>query len=126
MAHGPVADSVVRGLAADSAAPPGGPAGRGGREFGPPAPPKGKGPKKNAYQQKERGPKGPIPTKFTGRMYDLDDVEKDDSVTDELPEFMKPDDVKPEDAVDDTPEPGDADRGPDLGEDDEDDGGGNR
>lgn len=63
--------------------------GRGGRDFGPPAPPKGKGPKK-AYQQKERAPKGPIPTKFTGRMYDLDDIEKDDDVKDELPEFMKP------------------------------------
>jgi cold-inducible RNA-binding protein len=65
--------------------------GRGGRDFGPPAPPKGKGPKK-PYQQKERAPKGPIPTKFTGRMYDLDDVEKDDDIKDELPEFMKPED----------------------------------
>ena len=64
--------------------------GRGGRDFGPPAPPKGKGPKK-PYQQKERAPKGPIPTKFTGRMYDLDDIEKDDDQKDELPEFMKPD-----------------------------------
>jgi RNA recognition motif-containing protein len=75
-------------------APRGGPGegagpGRGGRDFGPPAPPKGKGPKK-AYQQKERAPKGPIPTKFTGRMYDLDDIEKDEDVKDELPEFMKP------------------------------------
>jgi hypothetical protein len=80
---------------------PGGPGGegpgRGGRDFGPPAPPKGKGPKK-AYQQKERAPKGPIPTKFTGRMYDLDDVEKDDDLKDELPEFMKKDD-EPDDDV---------------------------
>lgn len=80
---------------------PGGPGegtgpGRGGRDFGPPAPPRGKGPKK-AYQQKERAPKGPIPTKFTGRMYDLDDIEKDDDVKDELPEFMKPE----SDAADD-------------------------
>ena len=66
--------------------------GRGGRDFGPPAPPKGKGPKK-PYQQKERAPKGPIPTKFTGRMYDLDDIEKDDDQQDELPEFMKPEDA---------------------------------
>ena len=43
------------------------------RNFGPPAPPKGKKGKGN-FQQKERGPKGPIPTKFTGRMYDLDEV----------------------------------------------------
>ena len=66
-------------------------------------------------------------------MYDLDDVEKDESVTDELPEFMKPEEGKPEDAAletgpDDAPELDDADRGaPDAGdEDDEDDGGGNR
>ncbi len=73
--------------------------GRGGRDFGPPAPPKGKGPKK-PYQQKERQPKGPIPTKFTGRMYDLDEVDAPDDVQDELPEFMKPEDeevMKPED-----------------------------
>jgi len=73
--------------------------GRGGRDFGPPAPPKGKGPKK-AYQQKERAPKGPIPTKFTGRMYDLDDIEKDEDVKDELPEFMKPEENAPEEKVD--------------------------
>jgi hypothetical protein len=30
-------------------------------------------------------------------MYDLDDVEKEDEVTDEIPDFMKPDDVKPDD-----------------------------
>lgn len=89
---------------------PGGPGegvtGRGGRDFGPPAPPKGKGPKK-AYQQKERAPKGPIPTKFTGRMYDLDDIEKDDDVKDELPEFMKKDDAEPPEPV----EPGEAESG---------------
>ena len=84
---------------------PGGPGGgegpgRGGRDFGPPAPPKGKGPKK-AYQQKERAPKGPIPTKFTGRMYDLDDIEKDDDIKDELPEFMKKDDDAPAEDVPD-------------------------
>ena len=93
---------------------PGGPGEGGGtasrtRDFGPPAPPKGKGPKK-AYQQKERAPKGPIPTKFTGRMYDLDDLEKEDDVQDELPEFMKKDDEGGEDtrtedlATDERPE----------------------
>ena len=76
----------------------GGGPGRGGRDFGPPAPPKKKG-AKNAYQQKERGPKGPIPTKFTGRMYDLDDIEKEEDVVDEVPEFMKPDDAEPEDTA---------------------------
>ena len=70
------------------------------RNFGPPAPPKGKKGAKGSFQQKERGPKGPIPTKFTGRMYDLDDVEKDDASADEVPEFMKPDDAEPEDEPD--------------------------
>lgn len=75
---------------------PGGPgAGPGpgtGREFGPPAPPKGKGPKKD-YRKEDAKPRGPIPTKFTGRMYDLDEVEteEDAAAADEIPEFMKPD-----------------------------------
>ena len=77
--------------------------GRGGRDFGPPAPPKGKGPKK-PYQQKERAPKGPIPTKFTGRMYDLDDIEKEDDVKDELPEFMKKDEPAADAEEGDTPD----------------------
>jgi RNA recognition motif-containing protein len=77
--------------------------GRGGRDFGPPAPPKGKGPKK-PYQQKERAPKGPIPTKFTGRMYDLDDIEKEDDVKDELPEFMKKDEPGADAESDETPD----------------------
>jgi hypothetical protein len=67
---------------------PGGAAGR-ERNFGPPAPPKGKK-GKGSFQQKERGPKGPIPTKFTGRMYDLDEVDQPEDATDEIPEFMKP------------------------------------
>jgi hypothetical protein len=60
------------------------------QNFGPPAPPKGKkGPK--AGFKKDEKPRGPIPTKFTGRMYDLDDVEKEDESVDALPDFMKPD-----------------------------------
>jgi len=66
-----------------------GPTGR-ERNFGPPAPPKGKKGGKGSFQQKERGPKGPIPTKFTGRMYDLDELEPTDDTVDEVPEFMKP------------------------------------
>ena len=56
--------------------------------------------KKENFQQKERGPKGPIPTKFTGRMYDLDEVDApEDTAVDDVPEFMKPDPVeKDEDA----------------------------
>lgn len=77
------------GYGPPGSAPPGGASGR-ERNFGPPAPPKGKKPKGN-FQQKERGPKGPIPTKFTGRMYDLDEVDQAEGVDDELPEFMKKD-----------------------------------
>lgn len=79
---------------------PGGPGGPGQgpgdrpsreRNFGPPAPPKGKK-GKAAFQQKERGPRGPIPTKFTGRMYDLDEVDQAEDVNDDLPDFMRPED----------------------------------
>lgn len=79
-----------------------GPPGEGGgsaaareRNFGPPAPPKGKKGKAN-FQQKERGPKGPIPTKFTGRMYDLDEVGQLEDSTDDVPDFMKHEDTKPD------------------------------
>jgi hypothetical protein len=65
------------------------------RNFGPPAPPKGKK-GKGSFQQKERGPKGPIPTKFTGRMYDLDEVGQSDDNTDDVPDFMKHEDAKPD------------------------------
>jgi cold-inducible RNA-binding protein len=71
------------------------------RNFGPPAPPKGKKGKGN-FQQKERGPKGPIPTKFTGRMYDLDEVDTPEDATDEIPEFMKPETDLPDDDKDTT------------------------
>ena len=93
-----------------------GPAANRERNFGPPAPPKGKKGKGN-FQQKERGPKGPIPTKFTGRMYDLDEVDQpEDATGDDVPEFMKPDDTWRED------EPGGA--GPGADPDSTDDGDG--
>ena len=80
---------------------PGGPGGPGaggppGRDFGPPAPPKNKKGAKGGFRKEEQKPRGPIPTKFTGRMYDLDDVSEED-VNDELPDFMKPDDGEPSD-----------------------------
>jgi RNA recognition motif-containing protein len=60
------------------------------RNFGPPAPPKGKKGPKPGFAQKERGPKGPIPTKFTGRVYGLDDeAEAAGAADDAMPEFMK-------------------------------------
>ena len=77
------------------------------RNFGPPAPPKGKKGPKPGFAQKERGPKGPIPTKFTGRVYGLDDEAEAASAAadDALPEFMK---AEPADVVEppdtDTPE----------------------
>jgi hypothetical protein len=67
------------------------------REFGPPAPPKGKKGAKPGFKKDENRPRGPIPTKFTGRMYDLDDVEKEDESVDALPDFMKPDAPGPKD-----------------------------
>jgi len=60
------------------------------RNFGPPAPPKGKKGPKPGFAQKERGPKGPIPTKFTGRAYSLDDSDEAAAAGDDaLPDFMK-------------------------------------
>lgn len=97
---------------------PGGPGASRERNFGPPAPPKGKKGKGN-FQQKERGPKGPIPTKFTGRMYDLDEVDTPEDAVDDVPEFMKPETDAPDD--DNTPDPsigGDNDDTPDHQDDD--------
>ncbi len=75
------------------------------RNFGPPAPPKGKKGPKPGFAQKERGPKGPIPTKFTGRAYSLDDSDEAAAGGDDgLPDFMKADAA----AGDDTPDPVDA------------------
>ena len=81
---------------------PGGPGGARTKDFGPPAPPKGKKGAKPGFKKDENRPRGPIPTKFTGRMYDLDDVEKEDESLDALPDFMKPDaDDAKEDTKDD-------------------------
>jgi len=55
------------------------------KDFGPPAPPKDK---KKPFKKNEEKPRGPIPTKFTGRTFDLDDTDEDDSI-DITPEFMK-------------------------------------
>lgn len=55
------------------------------KDFGPPAPPKDK---KKPFKKNDEKPRGPIPTKFSGRMYDLDGTDEDDSI-DITPEFMK-------------------------------------
>jgi hypothetical protein len=57
------------------------------QNFGPPAPPKDK---KKPFKKNEEKPRGPIPTKFTGRTFDLDDTDEDDSI-DITPDFMKHD-----------------------------------
>jgi RNA recognition motif-containing protein len=80
------------------------------QNFGPPAPPKDK---KKPFQKKEDKPRGPIPTKFTGRTFDLDDTDDDDSI-DITPDFMKHDDpeVDAPEAADEgatTPDTGDGD-----------------
>ena len=58
------------------------PAGPGGRDrsanFGPPAPPKRLRGKKTSQQ--EHKPRGPIKERSGGRIYDVDDLEDDDSV----------------------------------------------
>lgn len=73
------------------------------RNFGPPAPPKGKKGPKPGFAAKERGPKGPIPTKFTGRAYSLDDSDEAAAAGDDaLPDFMKADaDTGADDTTDD-------------------------
>jgi RNA recognition motif-containing protein len=73
------------------------------RNFGPPAPPKGKKGPKPGFAAKERGPKGPIPTKFTGRAYSLDDSDEAAATGDDaLPDFMKADaDTGADDTTDD-------------------------
>jgi RNA recognition motif-containing protein len=58
------------------------------KDFGPPAPPKDK---KKPFKKNEEKPRGPIPTKFTGRTFDLDDTDEDDSI-DITPDFMKHED----------------------------------
>lgn len=80
------------------------------KDFGPPAPPKDK---KKPFKKSEDKPRGPIPTKFSGRMYDLDG--EDDDTIDITPDFMKheepevdaPDAAASDTAVPDAPDAGD-------------------
>jgi RNA recognition motif-containing protein len=94
----------------------GGPPGAGQarqKDFGPPAPPKDK---KKPFKKNEDKPRGPIPTKFTGRMYDLDGTDDDDAI-DITPEFMKHED--PEVDATDAAEAPEAGETPDGGDDKE-------
>ena len=85
---------------------PGGPGTARQKDFGPPAPPKDK---KKPFKKNEDKPRGPIPTKFTGRTFDLDDSEDDDAI-DITPDFMKHEDPEVE-----TPDAPDAPDAPDDG-----------
>ena len=81
----------------------GGPPGAGQarqKDFGPPAPPKDK---KKPFKKNDDKPKGPIPTKFTGRTFDLDDAEDDDAI-DITPDFMKHEDPEVDTDDAETPE----------------------
>ena len=44
--------------------------------------------RRSRFKKNEDKPRGPIPTKFSGRMYDLDDTEDEDTI-DITPDFMK-------------------------------------
>ena len=80
------------------------------KDFGPPAPPKDK---KKPFKKNEDKPRGPIPTKFSGRMYDLDGTDEDDSI-DITPDFMKHEDPPVEDVEAGAP----TESNPDTGGDD--------
>ncbi len=68
------------------------------RNFGPDAKPQ-KGPGSKAKKKDADRPRGPIPTKFTGRSFSLDDDSPDEAAAGELDDFAT---SKPEDAADDT------------------------
>jgi RNA recognition motif-containing protein len=78
----------------------GAPGGARQKDFGPPAPPKDK---KKPFKKNDDKPKGPIPTKFTGRTFDLDDTEDDDAI-DITPDFMKHEDPEVDADEAETPE----------------------
>ena len=67
-------------------APTGDPAARRERNFGPPAPPKGRR-AASAKGRGEGGPKGPIKVRGGGRVADLDEKEIDASLSEEFDDF---------------------------------------
>ena len=69
------------------------------RNFGPDAKPQ-KGPGSKAKKKDADRPRGPIPTKFTGRSFSLDDDSADESLETELDDFAT---SKPEDGVEELP-----------------------
>jgi RNA recognition motif-containing protein len=69
-----------------SSAPSGDPAARRERNFGPPAPPKGRR-SAAAKGRGEGGPKGPIKVRGSGRVADLDEKEIEVSLSEEFDDF---------------------------------------
>jgi cold-inducible RNA-binding protein len=66
------------------------------RNFGPDAKPQ-KGPGSKAKKKDADRPRGPIPTKFTGRSFSLDDDSPDESLGTDLDDFAT---SKPEESID--------------------------
>ena len=69
-----------------SAAPTGDPAARRERNFGPPAPPKGRR-SASAKGRGEGGPKGPIKVRGSGRVADLDEEKMEAALAEEFDDF---------------------------------------
>jgi cold-inducible RNA-binding protein len=67
------------------------------RNFGPPAPPKGKRTAAARRSKQERGPKGPIPLRTTGRVFNVDNVEDEEEVAAESTDFEDFATSRPED-----------------------------
>jgi len=70
-----------------SSAPSGDPAARRERNFGPPAPPKGRRGGAGAKGRGDGGPKGPIKVRGGGRVADLDEKEIDAALAEEFDDF---------------------------------------
>jgi RNA recognition motif-containing protein len=83
MGGGPAGGSF--GVPFRGPAPTGDPAARRERNFGPPAPPKGR--RTAAKGRGEVGPKGPIKVRGSGRVADLDEKEIDASLSEEFDDF---------------------------------------
>ena len=90
----------VGGFGAPRPFDPSAPAPPRNRNFGPDAKPQ-KGPGSKAKKKDAERPRGPIPTKFTGRSFSLDDDSPEEVLPGEIDDFAT---SKPEDAADDTEE----------------------
>jgi RNA recognition motif-containing protein len=72
------------------------------RNFGPDAKPQ-RGPNAKAKKKESERPRGPIPTKFTGRSFNLEDEDSSDDVMPDIDDFAtsRPQDEKPDENADD-------------------------